>query len=239
MLLHHMDFCGIDKAVVFPPFACQMNGNMREANLWALRQIKGQDRLIPFATINPVAPDAKDVLKMVVDQGIAGAKVHPSIDVFDITEPKAMSFYAEAARLKFILDFHTGPHGSKLSLSDPVKFDTIAWEFPELKLIFEHVGGRTYFEIFLAILSNHGERTFAGIASILNRKTLWYLGPEKILDMVRIIGPERLIYGLDFPWNSPEQNRDEIAVIRKLGLPEDEQEKILGGNLIKLLGLTK
>ena len=241
MLLRHMDECGIEKAVVFPPFACQMDGDMREANVWALRQIKGQNRLIPFGTVSPVAPDAADVLHLLVGEGIAGAKVHPSIDVYDLTDPKAMAFYAEAARFGFILDFHTGPHGTRLSLADPVKLDTIAWEFPELRLVFEHVGGRTHFEVLLAVLANHRKSTFAGITSVLDRdhNPLWHLGPERLGDLVRIVGPERLVFGLDFPWNPPEQTRYELAVIRGLGLPKEAEEKILGVNLLRLLGLER
>ena len=35
MLLKQLDYCGIDRVVIFPPFACQVGNNMKKANLWA------------------------------------------------------------------------------------------------------------------------------------------------------------------------------------------------------------
>ena len=241
LLLGHLDACGIERAVVFAPFGCQMDGDMLAANRWALDQCDAHDRLIPFGCIAPIAHDATEVLAMLHDRGVRGCKVHPSIDVYDLTDPRAMKFYEAAARLGFVLDFHTGAHGTQLALCDPVKFDTIAWEFPELTLVFEHMGGRTYFEIFLAMVANHhgdnSARSFAGLTSIYDAGThpLWYLGPDGLRDMVRILGAKRLIFGLDFPWNSIEHGRRDIAMIRELGLPVDDEAAILGGNLLALV----
>jgi predicted TIM-barrel fold metal-dependent hydrolase len=240
MLLRYMDECGIAKAVVFPPFAVQMSTNsVMDANLWALKEIAGEDRLIPYGAINPVAHDAHEVLKMLVDKGIKGAKVHPSIDVFDITSPTAMRFYYAAAQVGFTLDFHTAIHGSPLALATPEKFDTIAWEFPDLKLIFEHMGGRAYYEQFLAVLCNHrGNRIFAGVTSVLNKDSRhWYLGPDKVTDMAITAGSTKLIYGIDFPWHSVEVTKEDIRLIKELELDDQAKEAILGGNLRKLYNL--
>ena len=108
---------------------------------------------------------------------------------------------------------------TKLSLAEPKKFDDIAWGYPNLKLVFEHLGGRTYFEEFMAIISNHKRgKVFGGLTSVFTCKThkLWYLGPEKVTDLIRCVGAAKLIYGLDFPYNSPETNKRDIEIIGKL-----------------------
>jgi predicted TIM-barrel fold metal-dependent hydrolase len=109
-------------------------------------------------------------------------------------------------------------------------------------LVFEHVGGRTWFEAFLAILANRrrqmGKDTvFAGVTSVLSEQThpLWHLGPRKVLDLERIAGAHRLIYGLDFPWNTVETNRRDIRLLRELPLTEEDKAMILGGTLTALL----
>ena len=240
MLLRHMDFCGIDRVVVFPPFACRMQNNMKKANLWALKEVrKAKDRFIPAGTIFPLAPDILEMLGILHDEGVRLAKIHPSIDVYDVADPSAAGCYARAEELEIALDFHTGPHGTRLSLTEPVKFDNIGWDHPSLKLVFEHVGGRTYFEQFMAILSNHKKgRIFGGLASVLaSESSLWYLGPARIVELVQCVGAEKLIYGLDFPWNSAEINKLDIQTIKGLDVPEAAKSMILGGNLAELLSL--
>lgn len=240
MLLGHLDYCGIDRVIIFPPFAFQVKNSMKEANLWALRQAKMHpDRFIPAGTIFPLARDILEMLDILHAEGIRLAKVHPSIDLHDIADPKAGECYAKAQELGIALDYHTGPHGTRLSLADPTKFDDIAWDYPKLKLIFEHLGGRTFFEQFMAILSNHKPgRIFGGLTSVLAYEThkLWYLGPEKVADLVKCVGADKLIYGLDFPWNSAETNKQDIEIIKNLDITETDKEKILGGNLAALVG---
>ncbi len=112
MLLAHLDACGIDRVVVFPPFANQMDGSMMTANRWALREVKAHaDRFLPAGTLNPLAADVLDVMQMCYDAGVRWIKIHPSIDVHDIADPRLEDFYGRAEGLGMILDYHTGPHG--------------------------------------------------------------------------------------------------------------------------------
>jgi len=240
MLLAHLDCCGIDRVVIFPPFACQVGNNMQEANLWALKQVKMHpDRFIPAGTIFPLAKDILELLDILHAEGVRLAKIHPSIDLHDIADPGAGECYAKAEELGIALDYHTGPHGTRLSLVDPVKFDNLAWDYPRLKIVFEHVGGRTFFEQFMAIIDNHKKgRIFGGLTSVLDNEInrMWYLGPEKIRDLIRCAGADKLIFGLDFPYNSAEFNKRDIEIIKNLDIAETDKEKILGGNLAGLVG---
>ena len=66
---------------------------------------------------------------------------------------------------------------------------------------------------------------------------MWYLGPEKVMHLIDCVGADKLIYGLDFPWNSAETNKRDIEIIRSLDISEIAKEKILGGNLVNSLGV--
>lgn len=243
MLLEHIDYCGINKAVVFPPFACQMDNDITKANRWAWQEVKKHpDRLIAAGVINPVAENAVELLSIFQAEGIKHAKVHPSVDKHDISSPLADACYEKAEALEIALDYHTGVHGTQLSMSNPEKFDDIAWKYPGLKMIFEHIGGRTYFEQFLAIMTNHANRSkepciFGGITSVLSieNNRFWYLGPEKIMDIIEFAGADSLVFGLDFPWNSKEINKRDIEIIEQLDISVKNKEKILGGNLSRII----
>lgn len=238
MLLRHLDLCGIERAVIFPPFACQMEGSMMRANRWALHQVRQHaDRFIAAGTVFPLAPDIVECLHMLHDEGVKLLKIHPAIDPHNIADPRAHIFYAKAQELGMALDYHTGPHNSRLSNTRPEAFDDIAWDYPGLKLVFEHMGGRTYIEDFMAILANHKPgRVFGGLTSVLQPEhKMWYLNAEKVAELLRCVGAERLIFGLDFPWNPPESTLRDLEIIRNLSLGEADLEKILGGNLLTLL----
>ena len=147
MLLRHIDFCGIDRVVVFPPFSCQVDDSMKKANLWALEEVrKHADRFIPAGTIFPLAEDILEMLNILHAEGIKLAKIHPAIELHDVSDPAAGEVYSKAEELGIALNYHTGPHGARLALAEPTKFDGIAWDYPNLRLVFEHLGGRTYFE---------------------------------------------------------------------------------------------
>ena len=240
LLLNQLDACGIDRAVVFPPFACQCANSMKEANRWALQEIKPYaDRLIPAGTIFPLAPDSCDVLRMLYNEGVRWLKIHPSIDLHDISAPEAGEFYTLAEELGMVLDYHTGPHGTRLSLAKPEKFDDLAWEHPKLHLVFEHLGGRAYFEEFAAIVGNHRGRVYGGLTSIFDSDVnyLWHIASPRIEEMVKGLGASRFIFGLDFPWNSIEATRRHLRIIDSWEISAMDKELILGGNLQRLLGI--
>jgi uncharacterized protein len=239
LLLRHLDACNIEKTIVFPPFANQMDGSMLRANQWALGEVRlHPDRLFPAGTLFPLAPDALAVLQMLHDQGVHWVKIHPAIDLHDIADPGAIPFYTRAAELGFILDYHTGPHRAPLSYANPEKFDDLAWEYPKLRLVFEHLGGRVYYSEFAAVLANHPGRTFGGLTSIYNpAKYLWHIEKSQLETLVQAFGADRFIFGLDFPWNSIEDTLRHIEVIRSLDIPEADRNLILGGNLKNLLGI--
>jgi predicted TIM-barrel fold metal-dependent hydrolase len=52
----------------------------------------------------------------------------------------------------------------------------------------------------------------------------------------RVVGSDRILFGTDFPLLSPQRYFQEL---RESGLPEEDQKKILGLNLARLLAMGK
>ena len=65
--------------------------------------------------------------------------------------------------------------------------------------------------------------------------TIAELDPERLRRAHPRHGADRVVFGSDWPMTDPAA---EIAAIRALGLTQEEQQGVLGGNLARLLGLT-
>jgi predicted TIM-barrel fold metal-dependent hydrolase len=62
----------------------------------------------------------------------------------------------------------------------------------------------------------------------------FYMGQEEMGELIRDIGPERVIFGSDYPWEEPGRAAE---IIKGLGLCVAEEQAVLGKNAAKLLGM--
>jgi predicted TIM-barrel fold metal-dependent hydrolase len=247
-LIRLLDSCRIDQAVCFAPFPHQCDRTDIDPNPWLAGELKKQPRLLGFGTIDVRKPDVATQVRRAADLGFRGLKLHPNAQDFDIRSPKLYEVYAAAQELKLFLTFHTGVHHSRMSQSRVIDFDDIPWNFPDLKFSMEHVGGYHFFPEALAVIFNHvpppwetGEcNVYAGLASVFttHRLRFWHLSRERLLELVAQVGADQLIFGLDFPYNLEPETKIAIDTIHSLGLTEAETDKILGGNLRRVLGLS-
>jgi predicted TIM-barrel fold metal-dependent hydrolase len=96
--------------------------------------------------------------------------------------------------------------------------------FPELKLIIPHLGmlGGNPLD-FLKRLKNKDHVHFDTA-----------LGQQStIMEFVRTVGPERVIFGSDIPFGSME---NELSKVLTLSLSDDDKERILFRNILDLTG---
>jgi len=235
-----LDFEG---AVCFAPFSYQFEDALREEdpNDWLAETLRDRPELTGYGTLDPKKPAAPQV-RRIAGLGFPGIKLHPPAQKFEIFGEWAREAYAAMEEHRLIADFHLGVHWHRLSHYDPLACDEIAWHFPGLRMVFEHVGGWHYYRQVLAVIVNNsrrGNHLHAGIASVLDRENqrYWYLGPEGVEECRWQIGPELLIYGLDFPYNGLAAIRRDLEVIRALPWPVEDIAALLGGNLRRLLDL--
>ncbi len=247
-LLQLMDACGIDRAVCFAPFPHQCEGKDVEPNPWLAREIKGQPRLLGFGTIDPRRSDLADQVERCADLGFKGLKLHPNSQQFDILAPTLFDAYAAAVRRGLFITFHTGVHRSRLRETAVIRFDEIAWNFPELKFSMEHVGGYHFFGEALAVIFNHipppwepGGRcnVFAGLSSVFtpNFNRFWYMPDERLHELAAQVGVHQLIFGLDFPYNREPETHTALETLARV-FSEADRSLILGGNLARELGIS-
>lgn len=246
-LLRLLDSCGIDEAVCFAPFPTQVEKGI-DQNAWLAKALASHDRLFGFGTVDITRADRKEQVRHIRQLGLKGIKLHPNVQEFDIISPQAMEIYQAAQEQSLFITFHSGVHHYRMRDYLVLKFDEVAWNFPDLRFSMEHVGGYHFFADALAVIVNNipfppvpGRRcmVYGGLASVFTSDYLrfWYMSPGRLQELVLQAGAEQLIFGLDFPYNLEENTKTGIDRINALDLPEEKRALILGNNLREALGL--
>lgn len=242
----YLDECGIDKCVAFAPFQDRLNESNfgQNANEWLAKEIKGEADIVGFGTIDFEAGKLSEQVERAADLGLKGLKLHPPYQEFVVDGEEAFEVYAKAQELGLFLSFHTGLHWHRLRDNHPLLFDEVAFNFQSLRFSMEHIGGYSFFNDALAVMNNNkrGEvfpRVYAGWTTIGNSggNGAWSISDEQLETLIFQTGEESSIFGLDFPFNSPESIRSDIERIKNLNISAQAKENILYNNLAKAIGI--
>lgn len=246
-LIQLLDHCGIDNAVCFPPFTYQLQGTDIDPVRWLQKELSSRPRLRGFGTVDVHRDDIADQVRAIADAGFRGIKMHPQAQEFALLSSEAFETFEAAQKLNLFITFHSGVHHYRLKDYRVLDFDEIAHHFPELRFSMEHVGGYSFFADALAVIVNRipfppvpGKRcmVFGGLTSVFTQdyNRFWYMNRERMLELVAQVGPQQLIFGLDFPYNLEQNTLTALATLKDLGLAPDDLALILGGNLRREMG---
>ena len=131
--------------------------------------------------------------------------------------PEWAQIMALAAKLKMVIQIHTGP---------PEEMRQLAEGFPGNTIVFPHLGGSlAQIEARMAIVAAHPNCAIDISGSGIERVGIL----EKA---VKEIGADRVLYGSDFTINEPSAV---IARVRNAFLTAEDREKILYRNVERLL----
>jgi len=204
---------GIAKTVVLAP----LHGNYERANAQVARIVaQHSDRLIGFAFVH-ARRDRGRIFRMVehavVHWGFRGIKVHG----FDAMPSREVCETAKSLNLPVLVDI----------VSRPQVVDMFAPEYPEVNFIIAHLGS------FTDDWKAHQQVTFQ-IARYPNvyADTSGVRQFNYLVQAVKRGGPHKLLFGSDGPWLHPGV---ELHKVKLLGLPREEEELVLGGNISRLL----
>ena len=236
-----LDECNIDAAVCFAPFACDFISNGESQNRWLYESIKNEDSLYGFGTIDFSKDDLKSQVEEIHSLGLQGIKMHPAYQKFKVDGERACEVYEIAQKYNLPISFHTGIHWHRIASYNTLLYDEVVQKFPELRICMEHVGGYSFFNEAVAVMCNNPGKVYAGLTSVFHHDTHkhWYLGKEKVKDLIWLTGVEQSIFGLDFPYTKAYQLKEAINCIKEcvteMNLGEDDLYKILGGNLLRMI----
>lgn len=220
---------GIDYGVVMAEISPMVTGVC--TNEYVLQFCRDQERLIPFASINPsLTVNTGRELKRLVQEGFRGVKLYPTYQHCYPNDRRLYPLYGQAEQLRIPVMIHTGTSifkGAKLKYGDPLYLDEVAVDFPGLNIILVHSGRGFWYERAFVLARIH-ENVYMEVAGLPPQKLLDYFPElERIADKV--------LFGTDWPGIiDPAGN---IRAICSLPLSEQAIEKILGGNAARLLDL--
>lgn len=229
-LLNFMDTEGVDFAVILAEIAPLTTGIVK--NEFVVEFCRGSERLIPFASINPVIDlnPPKTLVRLVRDLGMRGLKLFPPYQHFYPNDASLYKLYEKAQELEIPINFHTGSSvfkNAKLKYGDPLYLDDVAVDFPDLTVIQAH-GGRGFWYDVAYFLAKRHKNVYIDISGLPPKNLLVYFPDlEKIAD--------KIVFGSD--WPGVASIKENIEAIGRLPLRAETKRKILGENARRLLGL--
>lgn len=230
-VLAMMDESGVDYGVVLAELS-PITAGMLISSEETVEFCRQTPRLIPFANINPhlSLDPARDLRQYVAEYGVRGVKILPTYHHFYPTDRFLYHLYAAAQELGLPAMFHTGSSvfkNSRTKYGDPLFFDDIAQDFPDLVIIMSH-SGRGFWTDTAAHLARTYQNVYMEIAGLPPPSLLKYFPDlEQLADKV--------IFGSDWP-SQPFMKRN-VNGIRDLPISDDAKARILGGTAARILGL--
>lgn len=184
-------------------------------------------RFVPFATMHPdFALDIEEELATLKIRGMKGIKLHTDFQGFDADDPKAYPIYRAAEKLDLPVLFHVGDR--VFTHSHPKKIAKVSEDFPYLRIVAAHFGGREQWEDGLRYLKDCPNVWFDSSSAI---GMLGAAGADK---MIEAYGYERIFFATDFPMASLEA---ELKRFFYLDLTQTQREAILYTNAKRFLNL--
>ncbi len=181
------------------------------------------DKLIGFGTIYPGYGNAKDQIDHIISSGLKGVKLHPDFQHFNIDSPEAYEIY-KVVEGKLPVLIHMGD--TRYDYSSPERLLNVLKDFPELTVIGAHFAGWSLWDRSTELLKN--KNIYVDCSS-----SLYAMSSEHAERLIRDFGVDRVLWGTDYPmWTADE----ELELFNKISLTDEEREKILSLNALRMLG---
>ena len=226
-LIEAADKLGIDRlccSILTPKKPSTLEG-FRECNAWLAEAIQRLgDRVLGYCYVNPdCGRDALDEIRRCVEEhGFVGVKLY---NEHVCTEPILYPLVELTIELRVPILHHAGhghyPIPNQPNISDGGHLAELGKRYPEARLICAHVGGGGDWEWTIKAL-RHAPNVFLDTSgSVVD---------EGIVDMAaQILGPDRLLFGCDMSMTAG------VGKVRAARLSPEDRQKVLGGNMMRLL----
>ena len=218
-LLEVMDYCDVEKSVIFSAGAGGPIDKARKTNRRISEISKKHPQLMGFGYAPAVKDEkVKEVIKeAVLEQGLKGIG-----EIFPIKSAADFQYVFEAAN----------------ELKIPVNIDSYSWKdedaawfranlgkFPNMKLIFAHMGQNKKEIIELG-------KTFPNVYFDLSVEIHFY--EARVYQQVKYLGADKILFATDFPATAWTMF-DDILRVERMPLSDEEKERIFWGNVEKFL----
>lgn len=231
-----MDDNGIDMAIVHPIVPSDESLGLSDNEFVGELIRKYPKRLMGYACVIPTEPHAAQELKAAVEKyGFKGLKLHPPLQNFSMADPRIGPVIEMCIDLDIPILIHTGPiysRTARMEYSDSNVIDDLAIRYPEAKFIIAHANP---FGNDTVIVAKHPNVYFDTTIVFSHWVSLFpQLGPA-VFDLMRT--DERILFGTDANPMNPARFALNLDPIKKLDISKERMDKMLFGNIKRLLKL--
>jgi uncharacterized protein len=218
---------------------------VHETNDRFLKIIEGETNLYTAGAIHPSMPTPDEELARLRQCGVRGLKLSSFSQKFDPASEESLQLFKKIShynvqlnsRFFVILDtFYQADlffRNSRDYITTPEKLGRLAVQFPEIDFVAAHMGGLSapFYEI-----ENHltpGNNLYLDTSNAAHM-----LSHEEFIRLMAIHGPDKILFGTDWPWFGHDDETTFIReLLKKAGFTQADQSKIFGGNIARLLGI--
>jgi predicted TIM-barrel fold metal-dependent hydrolase len=149
-------------------------------------------------------------------------KIMPAIYNIHMTGPLASQLMTTARELGLVVNIHSGG-----GISHPLGIGALARRFPDVTVLMDHMGYREWTSDAIEVARDN--------PNVYLGTTIAAVEPSTVERAVRALGPERVVYGSNWP-----NVYSDLAVeaIRRQRLGTEAEQLVLGGNLARILGMS-
>lgn len=231
----------VDKAIVF---GIARQGDEINVNDTVAEYVKMHpNKMIGFLSVDPNDPNCIEEMRRSVNElRLKGLKTGPIYQSYHPDSYKANLVFKEAERLGIPVMFHQATIPGSLNLlelAQPLLLEKVAHQFPDLKIVYAHMGHPWWREVIMLIRRN--ENVYADISANFYHPWDFY----NSLELAREWGQlHKILFGTDFPIATPSETIDGLRRVNDMlegtkipRIPEDSIEDIINRDSLKLLGI--
>jgi len=216
----------IDMALVFGlrSLAAESMESMRSENDYILKVVEAYpDKFIGAGVIDPSWGDEAIVeLKRFAEAGLRVVKIRFSSMHFHANNKAGQKIFAEIEKLGMLPICHS----DWTHYSNPLVLGDLAGMFPGLKMVMQHFG--EYLSFDAINVCKRLDNVYVDTSALVHAKN--------VVKFIEEVSPDRIMLASDtLSIRGGLQPQCALNRILCLGLPEEQEEKVLGGNAIELL----
>jgi len=202
----------------------------------------------------------KELERLSKELNLRGVIISSNVNGKDLDDAAFFPFFEKAERLNLLIFVH--PHNTAAAermqrfyltnlIGNPLDttiaasrliFSGLLEKLPDLKICFAHGGGHLP---YIMGRIQHGYMVRPECKAEIGRSPWEYFGRlyfdtithhlPALEYLVTTAGSDHVLMGTDYPYDMGDE--DPVGFVRSLSIPEADKEKILGGNLRRLLGM--
>jgi len=220
------------KAAVTQEIENKMLARLERKNRWTCESARENARLSALISVDILQrPEEmiKELEQKILTLGAKGIKLHPIANECSPADKRLWPAYMKAQDLGVPVLFHAGvnelPNYNR-RYEGVMQFEDVAKSFPSLTIVLAHLG-KGYYEDSVKVAAKYPNIFFDTSTCFAERNISNEDLKTKIVNIIKRIGAQRIMFGTDWPWFDPNY---EIEIIKSLDLSNEEKLMIFSRN---------